>query len=166
MNKFKQIILIGNGKVAKKCKEIAMNFFNKEVLFIENSTKNFLDDFFNKIKNSLIISANNFYIFKEECVKNNFIINYHNSLLPYHKGFNANIWSIWENDKTSGITWHKVDENIDTGNIILQKEIILSKEITAIKLLQLQSNLAINSFKECLENLNNNFSQKRGGVLS
>ncbi|MCW0223886.1 formyltransferase family protein [Campylobacter lari] len=161
MREFEKIFIIGDGKVANSCKKIAQNFFNKEVFKIDTSNINSLDQILNSIKNSFIISANNFYIFKKECVENNFIINYHNSLLPKHKGNNAHIWAIWENDEKTGITWHKVDCDIDTGDIIIQKEIILDDTFTAIKLLQLQSNLAINSFEECLNKIYKNSPYKK-----
>ncbi|MCR6595010.1 formyltransferase family protein [Campylobacter insulaenigrae] len=157
---FEHIYIIGEGKVAINCKKIAEKFFNREIIFIQNSKQNELDTFFNQIKNSFIISANNFYIFKKECIKNNFIVNYHNSLLPDHKGCNAHIWSIWYDDEKSGITWHKVDENIDSGDIIIQKEIIIKKQTTALQLLQKQQNLAIQSFEECLQQIYNHSKLK------
>lgn len=164
---FEKIYLLGEGRVARQCFKIARDFFNQEVLFVDDKK---LDNFFKNIKNSLIISANNFYIFKKECVENNTIINYHNSLLPKHKGVNAHIWSIWEKDSKSGISWHKVNCSIDTGAILVQKEINLDEKITALKLLIKQNNLAINSFKEALQNLIcNNFTPQKishlgGGV--
>ncbi|WP_279176439.1 formyltransferase family protein [Campylobacter insulaenigrae] len=157
---FEHIYIIGEGKVAINCKKIAEKFFNREIIFIQNSKQNELDAFFNQIKNSFIISANNFYIFKKECIKNNFIVNYHNSLLPDHKGCNAHIWSIWYDDEKSGITWHKVDENIDSGDIIIQKEVIIKKQTTALQLLQKQQNLAIQSFEECLQQIYNHSKLK------
>lgn len=153
---FKEIYLLGDGKVAKECLKIAECFFNKKIIYITLKEKNKLDEFFASIKNSLIISANNFYIFKKPCVEQNFIINYHNSLLPKHKGCNAHIWSIWEDDEKSGITWHKVDCGIDTGEIILQKEIQITKETTALKLLKKQHTIAIESLKECFNILKTN----------
>lgn len=166
---FERIFLIGKGKVAKACQKIAHDFFNQEIEKIEYQNSVELDAFFNKIKNSLIISANNFYIFKKACVANNIIINYHNSLLPKHRGLNAHVWAIWENDEKSGITWHKVDENIDTGAIILQKELLLNESFTALKLLRYQHELAISSFKECLEKLalsQFSFQVSRGGDIT
>ncbi|WP_245162265.1 formyltransferase family protein [Campylobacter ornithocola] len=157
---FKEIYLIGEGRVAKECLKIATCFFKKEIVFISQKDKSKLDIFFTKMQNCFIISVNNFYIFKRECVESNFIINYHNSLLPKYRGRNAHIWAIWEDEIATGITWHKVDHNIDTGDIILQKEIKINKSFTAIKLLQMQQNLAINSFKECLENIKNSSPQK------
>ncbi|WP_251825157.1 formyltransferase family protein [Campylobacter jejuni] len=145
--------IIGTGKVAKECQKIASSFFKQEIISIKNIEN--LDDFCKNLTNCLIISANNFYIFKKECIQSNTIINYHNALLPFHRGCNAHIWSIWENDKQTGITWHLVEEGIDTGAILIQKEIKLDDNFTALNLLNTQHNLAIDSFKEAIENLEN-----------
>ncbi|MBK1973968.1 formyl transferase, partial [Campylobacter sp. TTU-622] len=51
---YENIFIIGDGKVAKECQKIAQNFFQQEVKFIENKTKNYLDNFFNSLKYSLI----------------------------------------------------------------------------------------------------------------
>ena len=150
---FENIFIIGEGRVAKACCKIAKEFFNQEVQRVENKDFKELDIFFASLKNSLIISANNFYIFKKPCVTNNTIINYHNALLPKHRGLNAHIWAIFEGDEKTGITWHKVEEELDTGAIILQKEFSLDESFTALKLLRYQHDLAIASFKECLEKL-------------
>ncbi|HEB9431885.1 TPA: formyl transferase [Campylobacter coli] len=157
VKKFKNIYIIGTGKVAQKCQKIASDFFNQETFFL-NTLEN-LDIFFNNLKDCLIISANNFYIFKKQCIQNNTIINYHNALLPKHKGSNAHMWAIWENDKQTGITWHKVEENIDSGAILTQKKIEIDEYFTALKLLRTQHNLAIVSFEEALQNLTNNIFQ-------
>ena len=151
----KKLIIIGKGRVAKQCFSIAKEFLKpkfSELIDYELSTKE-LDAKFNALKNHLIISANNFYLFKAPCVKNNTIINYHNALLPRHRGVNAHIWAIFKGDKKSGISWHFVDECIDTGRILTQKEIPLNDKITAHELLSMQHKLAINSLKESLEKL-------------
>ncbi|EDO7686959.1 formyl transferase, partial [Campylobacter coli] len=135
------------------CQKIANDFFRQEVNFVKNIEN--LDDFFKNLKNCLIISANNFYIFKKECIQKNTIINYHNALLPFHRGCNAHIWSIWENDKKTGITWHMVKESIDTGDILVQKEIKLDNNCTALSLLNAQHKLALTLFREALEILKN-----------
>lgn len=48
------------------------------------------------------------------------IINLHISYLPFNKGAHPNFWSFAENTP-SGVTIHKINEGIDTGNIIYQK---------------------------------------------
>ncbi|TKX32837.1 formyltransferase family protein [Campylobacter aviculae] len=150
---YANIYILGTGRVAKMCQKIAWDFFDQEIILIPYNQN--LDDFFKHLKDCLIISANNFYIFKKECVLNNTIINYHNALLPKHKGCNAHLWSIWENDDESGISWHLVDENIDTGAILIQKKLKIERHFTALKLLQKQHELAIDSFKKALQNLKN-----------
>ncbi|MCV3407005.1 formyl transferase [Campylobacter lari] len=162
---FNQIIIIGKGKVAISCHKIICDtFLSKKIFFYNRDFKD--DEFFNRISNSLIISANNAYIFKKKCIQNNIIINYHNSLLPKYKGRNAHIWAIWNKENITGITWHKVDCTIDTGDIILQKEIKINNSLTAIKLLQIQQNLAINSFRECLANIKKSYPQSKINSIS
>lgn len=72
---------------------------------------------------------------------------------------------IKKNQKT-GITWHKVDQNIDTGDILIQEEIKLDKKITALNLLRAQHNLAINAFQKALENLKNKNYKKQNECLT
>ncbi|MBZ7954707.1 formyl transferase [Campylobacter sp. W0018] len=151
---YENIYILGTGKVLKKCQKIAEDFFNQKVILVSYAQN--LDNFFNHLKKCLIISANNFYIFKKECVLNNTIINYHNALLPKHKGCNAHLWSIWENENESGISWHIANEYIDAGAILTQKTVKIEHDFTALKLLQIQHKLAIDSFQEALQNLQNN----------
>lgn len=61
----------------------------------------------------------------------NRIINIHPSLLPKYGGKNYYgikvHEAVFENkDKISGVTVHYVDENLDSGNIIIQKEVDIS----------------------------------------
>ncbi|TXE85660.1 formyl transferase [Campylobacter volucris] len=153
--KFEKTYVIGRGKIALHCQEVAKKILKSDAFLVQENNHEKLDIFFLGIKNSLIISANNSYIFKKRCVENNYIVNFHNSLLPLHKGQNAHIWTIWQNDKKTGITWHKVDNNIDTGDIIIQKEIKLNSNINSLSLLKKQHELAMESFSECLNNLEN-----------
>jgi len=50
------------------------------------------------------------------------IFNIHLSYLPFNRGAHPNFWSFIENTPT-GISIHKIDKGIDTGNIILRKKI-------------------------------------------
>ena len=50
-------------------------------------------------------------------------INCHPSLLPKHRGSNPYLSAILANESKSGITFHLMDTGIDTGQILLQKEI-------------------------------------------
>ncbi|UOD35080.1 formyl transferase [Deferribacteraceae bacterium V6Fe1] len=73
---------------------------------------------------NLIISYNYRYIISKEIVNlfRNKIINLHISLLPYNRGAHPNVWSFIE-DTPKGVTIHMIDEGLDTGDIIFQKEL-------------------------------------------
>ena len=47
-------------------------------------------------------------------------VNCHYSLLPLHRGRSPVPWSILSGDKVTGITWHRIDPGIDTGDVIMQ----------------------------------------------
>jgi len=57
----------------------------------------------------------------------NKILNIHPSLLPKYKGLNTHQRVLKNKDKFSGCTVHYVDQNLDSGEIILQKKIRVVK---------------------------------------
>jgi len=62
------------------------------------------------------------------------IINIHPSLLPRYKGLNTHKRAIKNNDKFSGCTVHYVTEKLDSGKIILQTKVRISKKDSPISL--------------------------------
>jgi methionyl-tRNA formyltransferase len=50
------------------------------------------------------------------------VVNLHPAYLPYNRGQYPNVWSIIEGTP-SGVTLHYIDNRIDTGDIIAQKEV-------------------------------------------
>ncbi len=58
-------------------------------------------------------------------------INVHASLLPRYRGAAPIQWSIINGDEETGITIMKMDEGLDTGDIILQERIRISEDDTA-----------------------------------
>ena len=59
------------------------------------------------------------------------ILNIHPSLLPKYKGLNTHQRAISNNEKYSGCTVHFVNSRLDSGKIILQKKVNISKFDTA-----------------------------------
>ncbi len=80
------------------------------------------------MKPDIIVSYNYNYIIKKEIIDmvNGNIINLHISLLPYNRGASPNFWSFID-DTPKGVTIHYVDEGIDTGDIIAQKELFFDE---------------------------------------
>ena len=58
------------------------------------------------------------------------ILNIHPSLLPKYKGLNTHQRAIRSNEKFSGCTVHYVTPKLDSGEIILQKKVIIKKNET------------------------------------
>ena len=178
---FESILILGTGtlalNIAKQLKEVCTDSCTKllcasylespfslfstwcktsKIPYTSFHDKTALEDYINSFKDStLIISAHNYYLFPAPILRKPFlkIINYHNSLLPLHRGLNAQMWSIFEQDSASGITWHCVSSGIDCGEIILQKSISLDSTYTYLKLTQEQLQLGFNAFVEICDSL-------------
>lgn len=80
-----------------------------------------------QIKNmnpDIIISYNYNYIISSDVIElmNGNIINMHISYLPWNRGFSPNLWSFID-DTPKGVTIHYIDEELDKGRIIAQKEL-------------------------------------------
>ena len=58
------------------------------------------------------------------------IINIHPSLLPKYKGLNTHKRALMNKEKYSGCTVHYVNSRLDSGKIILQKRVKISKNET------------------------------------
>jgi len=56
------------------------------------------------------------------------IINIHPSLLPKYKGLNTHIRAIKNGEKFAGCTVHYITSKLDSGKIILQKKVKISKK--------------------------------------
>lgn len=69
----------------------------------------------------LTVSYTYQFILTEEilCSLHNNVVNLHNSLLPFNRGADPNIWSII-NQTPRGVTLHFVDRELDKGYIIAQ----------------------------------------------
>lgn len=63
-------------------------------------------------------------------------INVHPSLLPKYRGPNPYMQAIKHMEKESGVTFHLMDENFDTGAILLQKKVEIESNDTGAELRQ------------------------------
>ena len=61
-------------------------------------------------------------------------INVHWSLLPKHRGPDPLFWTYLDDDRTTGVTLHWVDEGADTGPILLQRAIPLARGRSVVDL--------------------------------
>lgn len=103
----------------------------------------------------LVFSINNMLLFPKNIVEkeNVRIVNYHNSLLPLHRGVHAEAWAIYEGDHETGITWHYVDSGIDTGDIVDQRRLPITESDTSLSLLKKQMRLAMLGLADKLDTI-------------
>tara|TARA_B100000035_G_C20956124_1_gene534285 strand:- start:540 stop:1124 length:585 start_codon:yes stop_codon:yes gene_type:complete len=85
------------------------------------------------------------------------ILNIHPSLLPKYKGLNTHHRAIKNKEKYSGCTVHYVNSNLDSGKIILQKKVKISKKDTPNllkkKILKWEHKIYPKAIKKVLSNL-------------
>ena len=128
------ILIISNNTKAKglkfsklyKIKKKVYNYDKKKI-----SEKRILKDLkSNNIK--LICLAGFMKILSKDFIRNfkGKILNIHPSLLPKYKGLNTHYRAIQNKEKYSGCTVHLVNSKLDSGKIILQKKVKLSKKET------------------------------------
>lgn len=81
-------------------------------------------DFVNRICPNFIISYGYRFIITEDIITkyDRKAINLHISYLPYNRGADPNLWSFIDNTQ-KGVSIHYIDKGIDTGDIIVQREI-------------------------------------------
>tara|TARA_B100001121_G_scaffold178181_1_gene155476 strand:+ start:177 stop:761 length:585 start_codon:yes stop_codon:yes gene_type:complete len=129
------------------------NFKNREL----DEKKILLDLKKNKIK--LVCLAGFMKILSKDFIKkfNGKIINIHPSLLPKYKGLKTHERALKNKEKFSGCTVHYVNSKLDSGKIILQKRVKISKNDTkntlARRILKEEHKLFPEAIKKVISNL-------------
>ncbi|MBQ4620023.1 MAG: methionyl-tRNA formyltransferase [Clostridia bacterium] len=77
-------------------------------------------------------------------------VNVHASLLPRHRGAAPINWAIISGDKVTGVTTMLTDAGLDTGDMLLKKEVIIEENETAGQLTQRLSLVGAELLRETL----------------
>ena len=123
----------------------------------ENKDK-FEQNLLNELKNKnieLICLAGFMRILSSEFI-NSFtgpILNIHPSLLPKYKGLNTHQRALDNNEKTTGCTVHFVSEELDSGEIILQKSLDIDENETAETLMNRVLKLEHQAYPEAIKQI-------------
>ena len=83
-----------------------------------------------KLKPDLIIVGSWAEKFKKDILSIVPCVNFHPALLPKNRGANPYFWSIYLNQKVTGLTIHFMNEKFDRGDIILQEAITIDENET------------------------------------
>ena len=92
---------------------------------VYSTSEKITSDYLVKNNFDILVSYGYRYILKKDVLDlfPNSAINLHISYLPYNRGADPNFWSFIE-ETPKGVTIHYLDEGIDTGDIIVQKEVV------------------------------------------
>lgn len=130
------VLLVVNNKEAKAIDRaekhsidwVFINHTDKERVAFDNEVMAKLDEY--NVEG--IILAGFMRILSKEFISiyKNRILNIHPSLLPLFPGAHAHRDALEANATKSGCTVHFVDEGVDTGPIILQKEVVVKPDDT------------------------------------
>ena len=131
-------LIVSNNSKAKglnyakiyKIKKRVLNFKNK------NSSENKLLSILKTNNIEMICLAGFMKILSKNFIKRfkGKILNIHPSLLPKYKGLNTHERALYNKEKYSGCTVHFVNSKLDSGRIILQKKVKISKNDTKASL--------------------------------
>jgi amino acid adenylation domain-containing protein/non-ribosomal peptide synthase protein (TIGR01720 family) len=80
-------------------------------------------------------------------------INFHDGPLPRYAGVHATSWAILNGETTHAITWHFMDQGIDTGDILLQSSVDILPDDTAYTFNLRCFNVALNGFNTLLQRM-------------
>lgn len=106
-----------------------------------------------EIENLLFISLEFDRLVKTDKFKTDQIFNIHFSMLPAYKGMYTSAWPLLNGEKYSGVTLHKIDPGIDTGNIIAQSKFEIKNEWNALDVYSCYLSQGLNLIKANLESL-------------
>lgn len=93
-------------------------------------------------------------------------INVHFSLLPKWRGAAPVNWAVMAGDTETGVTTMRMDEGLDTGDILLQRRTMIDEEETATDLTARLAEIGADLLSETLRELPNSAPRKQQGEAS
>jgi len=84
------------------------------------------------------------------------ILNVHLSMLPKYRGVKPVFWVLKNNESTTGITIHMMDEDLDTGDILAQREVEISPDDTVDSLSVKMSEVGSKLLLDAMNSINSN----------
>jgi len=81
--------------------------------------------------------------------------NYHDGPLPRYAGRQATSWALLAQETEYAITWHRIDDGVNTGDVVVQRQVLIASNDTALSLNLKCHEAAIEGFRELLARLDN-----------
>ncbi|MER8929629.1 formyltransferase family protein, partial [Mesorhizobium sp. M0859] len=79
--------------------------------------------------------------------------NYHDGPLPRYAGAHATSWALLAQETEHAVTWHRIDDGVDTGDVVVQRQVLIAPTDTALSLNLRCHEAAVEGFRELLTGL-------------
>ena len=170
------LIIAGKNNIAVDVLKFALDNLNMPIFVVLNKTENFQNNFQKSLgfyakrwnvtikklediydlNDSIFLSLEFDRIIKPDLFKSKNLFNIHFSLLPAYKGMYTSALPILNGEDKSGVTLHRIDSGIDTGEIIAQTEIKINYKDTArdlyIKYIDFGTKLVLKHLSSLIDN--------------
>jgi methionyl-tRNA formyltransferase len=80
-----------------------------------------------------------------------YTVNYHNGFLPEYRGLKATAWSVYNEEKYTGFTFHRMTKEFDEGAILVREGIPVNSSQQMLKLEEQKAITAAKYFPDVLE---------------
>lgn len=94
------------------------------------------------LSNTILVSASSTTIFEKDSIDKFPHFNYHHGDIRKYRGSEIHYWAIMDEAKDFIVTLHKIEEELDSGNIILEKKFDIEEYETSVSLYD-KSNIKI-----------------------
>ena len=133
--KRRNVIFVCTDKESFEIKNFCLH--NKVPVFVGNPRKGRAFSFLKDFKIEVLISVNYLFLIEEDLINvpEKMAFNIHGSLLPKYRGRTPHVWAIINNEKETGITAHKIEAGCDTGAVLEQIVVPISKTDTGASIL-------------------------------
>jgi methionyl-tRNA formyltransferase len=130
-----------------------MQQYNIPVYFDNNINDDIFINYWAKQNIDVIVSVAAPKIFREKLLKlpKKGCINMHSAKLPFYKGMMPVFWQMFYGEKTIGLTIHEMNDKLDEGKIILQKETAINPEESLDTLIKRTKKMMAYNLIEVLE---------------
>ncbi|MEM5292390.1 AMP-binding protein, partial [Paraburkholderia sabiae] len=81
--------------------------------------------------------------------------NYHEGPLPRYAGVHVTSWALLAQETEYAITWHWIDDGVDSGDVVVQRQVLIAPTDTALTLNLKCNEAAIEGFRELLTGVKN-----------
>jgi methionyl-tRNA formyltransferase len=116
---------------------------NPTVIYTNNINEESVFIIIRKFNPDIILAAGAAHIIHDRIINLSklFSINIHSSILPAYAGSSPYFWVLKNNENKTGATIHEMNDKVDSGDILLQKSIIIENHDSVLSLSQKISKL-------------------------